>query len=367
MHFTSTKFLVLGFLLTMKIDCTKCAAIASDPIIDSKSESAERAKNEGFPSLIKSETKFDSSNSPSPTETVIDLGTQLCNTEVRIQWTIANKSKHAIDWPRMTASCGCISGVPTSLALAVDESTQMEFTIQLPRHSETLTKQITFWDANGNGRCQGIVKADVVTPLKIEAPLIDVKDEKKHWASLEVTASNKSIDLRKQTVIAIGPEVVSCELKSEDGQKGLVRIELDPSKTFPPSIQSTFTLEITRNGAFQGTTTLPMRFTSRTITQPEPVYFRLVGKEYQAQVRVWSFPLAAELSKKSEFVVEASYDSSEKFNSTFETKIEPLTGKGPTCTVTLKHLATSAGNTRHPNQLRLKCGEWERKIACKWE
>ena len=110
-----------------------------------------------------------------------------------------------------------------------------------------------------------------------------------------------------------------------------------------------------------------MRFTSRTVTQPDPVFFRMVGKEFQAQVRVWSFPLATELSKKSEFAVDAFSDSSKKIESTFETKIEPATGKGPTCTLTLKHLAGNAVNTSRPDQLRLKCGEWEQVIACKWE
>lgn len=366
MYFTSTKFVVLGFILAMYIDCTKSIVIASDPVIDSTSDSAGRAKISGFPSLIKTETLFESSDSQLPTETVIDLGTQLCKTEVRIQWTIANKSKHTIDWPRMTVSCGCITGVPTSIDLPVDESIRMELTIKLPRNSETLTKQITFWDANGNGRCLGIVKANVVTTLKIDEPFLNISDEKKHWASLEVTASNESIDLRKQDVVAFGPEVVGFELQSDDGQKGLLRIEIDPSKTFPPSIQSAFTLEITQNGAFQGSRTVPMRFTSRTVTQPEPIYFRLVGKEYQAQVRVWSFPLAAELIKKNAIVVAESPDSPKKLGNIFETKVEPATGKGPTCTVTLKHLADKETTTR-PNQLRLKCGAWEKVIDCKWE
>ncbi len=253
------------------------------------------------------------------------------------------------------------------MVLSMNESKQMEITIKLPRSSESLTKQVTFWDANGNGRCQGTIKAYVITPMKIEESTLNVDDEKKHWKAMAVTASHESIDLRKLALTAFGAELVGSELKSEDGRKGVLRVEMDPSQTFPPSIRSTFTFEVTQDGAYRGSSTVPIRFTARTITQPEPVYFRLVGKEYQAQVRVWSFPLAAELSKRSEFVVTATLDASKKLGSTFETKIEPPTGKGPTCTVTLLYVAPKSGSKDRPEQLRLKCGDWERIIECKWE
>ena len=99
----------------------------------------------------------------------------------------------------------------------------------------------------------------------------------------------------------------------------------------------------------------------------ELVYFRLVGKEYQTQIRVWSFPLAAELSKQSNFVVEAASNDLAKLGSKFETNIQPPTGKGPTCTITLRFVAPKSGTKDRPKQLRLKCGEWERVIECKWE
>ena len=242
----------------------------------------------------------------------------------------------------------------------------MELKIKLPRTSETLTKQVTFWDANGNGRCQGTIKANVITPVTIDESILDINDEKIHWKTLVIKSSNASIDLRKLKLIAYGPEVIGHDLKSEDGKQGVLRLEIDPSQTYPPSIQSLCTLEVSQDGQFCGARALPMRFTSRTVTQPEPVYFRLVGKEYQAQVRVWSFPLATELSKKNEFVV-ATLDSAKKIEGRFETTIEPAAGKGPTCTVTFRYMAPKFGNTVNTEQLRLKCGGWERVIASKWE
>ncbi len=358
---------VLGLLFTVSVHSIQCMAWESDIADNSNLKKTEQTKNSGFPSLIKSETLIESDDAELPTETIIDLGHQLCNTEVRIHWTIVNKSKQSIDWPRMTASCGCISGVSSSMGLLMNESKQMEITIKLPRSSESLTKQVTFWDANGNGRCQATIKSNVITPLKIEEAVLDVSDEKKHWKSIAVTASHESIDLRKLSVTAFGAELVGSELKSEDGRKGVLRIELDPSQTAPPSIRSTFTFEVTLDGAYRGSGTVPIRFIARTVTLPEPVYFRLVGKEYQAQVRVWSFPLAAELSKASEFVVTATSDASKKLGSTFEIQIEPPNGKGPTCTVTLRHVAPKSGSKDRRERLRLKCGDWERVIECRWE
>ena len=357
----------LGFLVSLAAHSIGCPARESDLVDDSNKKATDGTKDSGFPSLFKSETMIESEDSQVPKETIVDLGSQLCNTEVRIQWTITNKTTQEIDWPRMTTSCGCISGVSSSIVLPRNESKQMEITIKLPRSSESLTKQVTFWDANGNGRCQVTVKANVITPLKIEASELDVSDEKKHWASMAVTASHESIDLRKLSVAAFGVELVGSELKSEDGRTGVLRVELDPSQTFPPSIRSTFTFEVMQGGAFRGSSTVPIRFTARTITQPEPVYFRLVGKEYQTQIRVWSFPLAAELSKQSNFVVEAASNDLAKLGSKFETNIQPPTGKGPTCTITLRFVAPKSGTKDRPKQLRLKCGEWERVIECKWE
>ena len=361
------KFVVTCVVLIATAHCIKPIAFGLSAISDSKDKQSDTDKITGFPSLVKGESSIESSDSQVPTESILDLGAQLCNTEVKIQWTIVNKSKQAIEWPRMTASCGCITGMPNSISLAVGESKQMDLKIKLPRNCEALTKQVTFWDANGNSRCQGIIKADVITPLKFEETRIEVASEERQWLSIPVTAINTSIDLRKTNIAALGAEVVGFEFRSEDGKKGLLRLDLDPAQTIPPSIKSSFMIEATHNGDFRGIQSLPIYFTTRTITQPNPVYFRRVGDAVQTQVRVWSFPLATELSKKSKFVVESASDASSKIASEFETKIEPATGTGPTCTVTLKCSKPKPGTNMAPTQLRLKCGEWEQLIDCKWE
>ena len=200
------KFLVASVILIATAHCIKTMAFGSSPVSDSKDKPSEIDKHTGFPSLIKGESLIESSDSQVPTESILDLGAQLCNTEVRIQWTIVNKSKQAIEWPRMTASCGCITGMPTSISLAAGESKHMDLKIKLPRNCEALTKQVTFWDANGNSRCQGIIKSDVVTPLKFEETTIEVASEKRHWLSIPVTAINTSIraTIRRSGIGSVG-------------------------------------------------------------------------------------------------------------------------------------------------------------------
>lgn len=103
------------------------------------------------------------------------------------------------------------------------------------------------------------------------------------------------------------------------------------------------------------------RWTPTKLPFAKPVN-RVVRGSYPTEVT-----MAAELSKKSEFVVLASSDAAKKLGNTFESTIEPPTGKGPTCTVTIKYAANKFGAANVPDQLRLKCGQWERVIACKLE
>lgn len=95
----------LSLLLLECVDTTSRSIAESDSVADSNPKTTAQTKNNGFPSLIKSESLIESNDSQLPSETIIDLGNQLCNTEVRVQWTIVNKTKQAIDLPRMDSKC----------------------------------------------------------------------------------------------------------------------------------------------------------------------------------------------------------------------------------------------------------------------
>jgi hypothetical protein len=315
-----------------------------------------------FSSKIKLKTEIDKIQEASAFECVLDLGKQLCNSEIAIQWTICNHSAVPIDLPRMTVSCGCITGVPSNLAIASGETVELLLRVVMPRQQEDLKKQIVFWDERGNARFQANVKSTVMLPMELEHKVVSIDREEKHSITIPVRATNKGIELNKLRIKTYGAEVVESELHSIDGQSGSLRIEVDPKNTSEPTIRSTFIVEVTEANGKSSSLSLPVTFVNRTITEPSKLFFQKTSKQCNAKLRVRSIRFSAELMKGNSLSIEKK-DSLGKWSPIpCELTLEPEAKTGPMRVLQINLTLETLQSLRVSEPLLLRCGPWEHKL-----
>ena len=317
---------------------------------------------EDFSSKIKLKTTIDKFQDASAFECVVDLGRQLCNSEVTVEWTICNRSTVPIELPRMTVSCGCITGVPSNLAISSGGTIELLLRVVMPRQQEDLKKQIVFWDERGNARFQANVKSTVLFPMELEHKAVSIDREEKHTITIPVRATNKGIVLNKLRIKIYGAEVVESELYSMDGQSGSLRIEIDPKASSEPSIRSTFIVEVTEENEKSSSLSLPVTFVHRTIIEPSKLIFQKAGKLSHAKLRVRSVAFSSELVKGNSLSIEKKDRSGNWSPLSCELMLEPEAKTGPMRVLQINITSESLESIRGSERLRLRCGLWEHSV-----
>ena len=322
--------------------------------------------------------KFDTALEPASIkgtqEVVLDLGDQLCNDSLDVEWLITNALEQDVDWPRSTSSCGCISAVPQSLNIEGKRSgsqpatSSANFKIKLPAKPESLKRQIFFWDAGGTAHLQANIKVNVLPLVRFEKGTIELTDESKSTHAIKFTSATHDIDLKKQKITIDGAEVVSSRFESIDSKSGMMYMELDPKLLPPDTIQSELSVETVH----QGVSTyqfIVVQYTHRTIVIPKIPSIVKQGDEYQCEFVVRSTGLTNALAhnmKLKAFAIDGGgTKSNKKTMRPLAVEATPNTTAGSSLNkVSISIQAPSQGKEAIPGRILLQCGDWEYEFEC---
>ncbi len=296
-------------------------------------------------------------------EIVLDLGDQVCNEEVAFKWRIENPLDQEIRFPRVTSSCGCISGVPSDLKLAgsvtdsTDEnSTDLKLKIRLPNHPESLTKQIVFWDGLGNARLSGVIKARVRSPVLFEREAITLESDDSTTIDIEVHSATDTIDIRTYRIVTSAIEIVDTELHSEDGKSGKLRLHVDPKKADKDSVMSEASIELLNDRDVKCYVPFTIYYAHRTLIAPKRVFYQRTSEGFQCRFNVFSPKLIQELEASNEMGVRAAKDFK-----TADCKVEVKNRNTKACQVVVTFDVTDKRSP--PPQFELVCGAWQKELT----
>lgn len=306
-------------------------------------------------------------------EVQLDLGDRICSDIIEVEWKILNPLATAIDWPRATSSCGCITNVPQSLAVSpakqADEPGEeiVRFRIKLPTKPESLHRQITFWDAGGTAHLQATLSANVQAPIRLEKQTLPIESESKVTEVIRVTSTTDEIDLRDLQVSLSGAEVVTSAFSASDRSAGSLRVEIDPKLAGSDSTQSAIQVDIQRKDSPIGQLPMTIHYKHRTTAIPKTPIFQTQGKEYRSQFVMRSAGLVAALTDKNPLKVFAIEKTGSK-----ETKIalavETPASKPDSmlCKLDIVLRAGSIPKGFKPQKLLFQCGKWEHELLCQF-
>jgi hypothetical protein len=302
-----------------------------------------------------------------PIQLKLELGKQLCHSQLTLTWQLTNATGKPIQWSRITSSCGCIQGLPNQVDLPKDESIELTLKVTCPRQQEKLAKQIVFWNDRGEAQCEVDVVGTILAPVLFDTDVMTIEKEDIHEQTFSITPVQPDIDLKQLSVEAFAPEAVHSEIVVNENNCGSLRIKFDPSKSTPFGLTSSILFEFRKEGQRAGTVTLPLRFPNRTILDPSPVIFRRNGKDYTADLRVRSHHFSAALAKKETVTVETQ-GKSETWNPLAASlDIEPEAKTGPMRLLHIRVPASALDSNTFPKELRLRCGKWQASLTCRVE
>ena len=323
---------------------------------------------------IKFETTLEPISVKGTQEVILDLGDQLCNETLDVEWLIKNALEDRVEWPRSTSSCGCISSVPTSLVIEAGKpgsqpiTSSANFKIKLPTKPESLKRQIFFWDAGGTAHLQANVTVNVLPLIRFEKGTIALTDESKSTHSIAFTAATNNIDVMNQTTTVSGAEVTSSRMDVIDSKSGVMHIELDPKLLPLDTIQSELSVETISNGVstYQ---LLAVQYTHRTIVIPKIPIMEKQGIEYRCQFVLRSTGLTTALANKEEllaFAIEGDDSKgSNKSKRPLKAEATPNTTGSSLNKVSVSLQTSSKSKERIPKQILLQCGDWKYEFECK--
>jgi hypothetical protein len=303
-------------------------------------------------------------------EVDLNLGNRFCNECLEVEWLIVNPFENKIDWPLSTSSCGCISSVPSSLAIEGTKpnekasSVVVPFKIKLPSKRETLNRQILFWDAGGTAHLQANIKINIHPIIQLETRTIAVSEDAKVLREIAVSAGSEAIDLEKLTVTVSGAEITSSRFTAANKQSGVLYLELDPQLTPTDTIQSELNVETVCNdvSSYQF---MNIRYLHRTALIPKEPTFQIEGDSYRSQFVVRSAGLTEALAKEKSLQAFAldTIDGKEK-PIPLEVETTPNASGSTLNKIAISLRSTSTNKQPKPTRIRLRCGDWEHTFTC---
>ena len=315
-------------------------------------------------------TTIDSSSLKGTQEIELNLGDQLCNAELEIEWTISNPLEALIRWPRSTSSCGCISSFPTSLTVEPKKgdqpgSTTVRFKIKLSSKPESLTRQVVFWDDGGTAHLCAFVKVNVLPYVRLETRTLSISDDSKTQKTIRLTANSDQIDMQTLQITVSGAELIASTYKPIDGKSGDLHLTLDPKLGNADTIQSELHTEMQLKGVPNSLDAIMLHFTHRTTVIPKTPIFASHGPEFRSTFIVRSAGLIDALADQQILEVFAIQGKGDK-----ATRV-PLIVDTPSpsralCKFSLSLTTSTKPPGFSPQRLLLICGKWQHEIPCQF-
>jgi hypothetical protein len=330
------------------------SATGSDPSAPLKSKTFE------FNTIIDSKALRDTQ------EIELNLGDQFCGESVDVGWTIFNPLSDSIHWPRATSSCGCISSAPDSLTLEPSKSS-LQFKIRFATKPESLNRQIIFWDAGGTAHLQANIKANVLSPIKLERSSLNILNDNKITQWIAIMSALDRVDLRKAQITAYAGEVIDSKFSPIDSSSGTLQLVIDPKLSGPDTTQSEVQIEVRVQDATVCQQPFWLSYVNRSTTLPKNPVFQAEGNVYRSQFIVRGAGLVRALSEKTELKAFAVAGEGKK-----RTQVALIVEKSTSLPdSTLSKLAiTLRTDTRPadfiPERLFLQCGEWQYEFPCQF-
>jgi hypothetical protein len=244
-----------------------------------------------------------------------------------------------VSWkaPRITSSCGCISGLPSNLGTEPESESVLSFKIKLPKASEKLGRQIVFWDGTGNALLQMTITSDVVLPFSPTSQAIDLANDCKQSFSIPLTQSIKGVSCDGLSASVYGAGVTN-------GQ--LTHIPLS--------------LELSRDGKEVGSAPLTVRVLSRNVFFPKTISFQRSGSDYTASFKLSSVGLMQALEAKGQLEI---IGIAEEITKKVKLSVNQ-TKQSPQLSTFLIEVRVSDREISDLQSLNLSCGDWSTTVEC---
>ena len=320
--------------------------------------------------LIQFANTIDSISIKGTQEIELNLGNQLCNTELEIEWTISNPLETPIQWPRSTSSCGCISSFPTSLTVDAKKgdqpgSTTVRFKIKLSAKPESVTRQVVFWDDGGTAHLCAFVKVNVLPYVHVETRTLSISDDSKTQKTIRLTANSDQVDMQSLQITVSGAELVASTYKPIDSKYGVLLLTLDPKLGNVDTIQAELHTEMQLKGVPNTLDTIMLHFNHRTTVIPKTPIFASHGTEFRSTFIVRSSGLIDALADQQileVFAIECKGDKATRV----PLIVDAASPSRALCKISLSLTTSTKPQGFSAQRLLLKCGKWEHEISCQF-
>lgn len=299
-----------------------------------------------------------------PIEWSLDLGKQLCNAQLEIEWTIVNDSDHTWQCPQIKPSCSCLSEVPKTVSIEAGTSKTLEFKIHLPRVTEPLNRQIIFSDDHGNALAQANIVGEVLLPIRPLSDRLDVAKDGPQKIVIPIERTFEDIVLEELQIGAYGVGVTGAVLGIDEAKRPAVIVSMNTTGAKQQSTTVPISIEVSQSGSPMGTTPITLRMLSRTIYIQSPLSLQRVGSEYVGTFRISSIGLANAAIDEKPFIAIAKFGDRGK-ELKLRVEIEKPTPPASTSSITVRCDVKEIGG-RVPTSVQLSCGDWRGAIDCKF-
>jgi len=292
-------------------------------------------------------------------EYTIDLGRQLCNESLSVEVRMKNGTDVSWKAPRITSSCGCISGLPSNLGTEPESESVLSFKIKLPKASEKLGRQIVFWDGTGNALLQMTITSDVVLPFSPTSQAIDLANDCKQSFSIPLTQSIKGVSCDGLSASVYGAGVTNAKLDLSS-ESPVVHVDMDTLVADGQLTHIPLSLELSRDGKEVGSAPLTVRVLSRNVFFPKTISFQRNGSDYTASFKLSSVGFMQALEAKGQLEI---IGIAEEITKKVKLSVNQ-TKQSPQLSTFLIEVRVSDLEISDLQSLKLSCGDWSTTVEC---